>query len=94
MGKYSQNYGDEFCLVINCSTEFDSAFVLPFASVKEIFAKEYLSGPRWIGTVINERLRVSLGGKPVNELYVGKYYNAFQLLHDAPQPVPTMREYR
>ena len=81
-------YGDKFCLVINCSETQDSAYVLPFKEVKEIFSLAYLNGTRWIGNVIKDNLSVSLGGKPMQEMYVGNFYNAYEILKNAPQPLP------
>lgn len=86
-------YGDEFCLVINCSESQDTAYVLPFTAVKEMFTPEYLNGTRWVGNIIKDNLSVSLGGKPMQEMYVGNFHNAFELLQDAPQPLPARPEF-
>ena len=86
-------YGDEFCLVINGSDTQDTAYVLPFNEVKEMFSPEYLNGTRWVGNVIKDNLSVSLGGKPMQEMYVGNFQNAFELLQAAPQPLPAKSEY-
>jgi len=56
LDEYRQTYGDEFCLVINCSDDQDTAYVLPFKEVKEMFSPEYLNGARWVGNVINDNL--------------------------------------
>ena len=93
LDEYRQTYGDEFCLVINCSNDQDTAYVLPFKEVKEMFSPEYLNGARWVGNVINDNLSVSLGGKPMQEMYVGNFHNAFEMLQDAPQPFPAKPEY-
>ncbi|MCU0785735.1 MAG: hypothetical protein MUF81_17165, partial [Verrucomicrobia bacterium] len=84
--EYRRMYGDDFCLVINCSETHDSAYVLPFKDVKEMFSPEYLNGTRWVGNVIKENLSVSLGGKPMQEMCIDDFHNAFELLQEAPLP--------
>jgi hypothetical protein len=90
---YHRMYGDEFCLVINCSENHDDAYVVPFNEVKEMFTREYLNDKRWVGNVIKEYLSVSLGGNPMREMDVGHFHNAFELLQDAPQPFPVKPKY-
>jgi hypothetical protein len=90
---YHRTYGDDFCLVINCSEAHDNAYVLPFKDLKEMFSPEYLNGPRWVGNVVKENLSVSLGGKPMQEMCIDQFRNAFELLQNAPRPLPTKPEY-
>src|SRR6266700_7960291 len=74
VNEYRQLYGDNFCLVINCSLKHDDAYVLPFKDVKESFSPEYLNGNRWIGTVRRDNIIVSVAGKPMQEVYVGRFH--------------------
>jgi hypothetical protein len=89
---YRREYADDFCLVINCSDVQDQAYILRYAEVEDCFTPQYLNGPRWIGTVRNDNLTVSLAGKPIIELHVGRFLNAFELLQNAPQPLPPKLE--
>jgi len=86
--RYFSRYGDDFCLVINCSKAHDDAYVLPFKDVKEYFSPKYLNDDRWIGIVRHDNIIISLGGQPIQEVYAGHLHNAFNLLQDAPQPTP------
>lgn len=90
---YQNLYGEDFCLVINCSTTHDSAYVLPFAAVKQYLSPAYLNGSRWIGAVHKDNVVISGEGQPVQEVWAGDYHNAFELLQDAPTPLPPQVRY-
>lgn len=91
--RYRTRYGDSFCLVISCSNNRDDAYVLPYNVVRDIYVPEYLRSGRWVGNVREDNLTVSHGGMPPKTLYVRKFHNAFELLQDAPQPIPHKTEY-
>jgi hypothetical protein len=82
--KYIAEYGDNFCIVLNCARSFNFAYVLPFKDIKDCFLPEYSKGGRWNGNVIDENLIVSVDGKRKCEMCVGSFRNAFALLQDAP----------
>ena len=79
VGLYRQNYGDNFCLVVNNSDTSDKAYILPFKTVREYFSERNLEpdGRRWIGTIISNRLKL---GPAETSIPVGQYYNRFDLL--------------
>ena len=84
------NYGRDFCLVINGSTVFDDAFILPFRDFKDFFSPDLLdANHRWIGYVRadDEEIKLSTSGK-TKEKFGHEYHNAFHLLQDAPLPLP------
>jgi len=86
-------YGDNFCLVLNCSRICDEAYILPFTKFAQYFSPEYLKGNRWFGHVRREYLTVEPDQGPIHEVDVGPFYNAFELLQDAPQPIPARIEF-
>src|SRR5262245_6909761 len=86
---YRSQYEDDFCLVLDCSPEFDSAYILPYGDVKEYFSEEYLNANRWVGNIRNENIEITLGGKPKLEIMASNYHNAFDLLQEAPKPFPS-----
>jgi hypothetical protein len=84
------SYGYDFCLVINGSTKFDDAFILPFNNFRDFFTSDFLdANHRWVGYVRadDEMIRLSIGGK-TKEQFGHEYHNAFHLLQDAPLPLP------
>jgi hypothetical protein len=93
LGKYRHRFGDDFCLVINGSTKADDAYVLPFKAVKDCYSKQYLNGNRWIGIIEDIYLIVSRSGAPVQRVCVAEFHNAFELLQEAPLPLPVKDEF-
>jgi hypothetical protein len=90
---YIHSHGTNFCLVIDCSTAFDSAYILPFEEFRDFFTQDLLdSSHRWVGNVRNEYIRISANGL-AQERSVGQYLNAFHLLQDAPAPIPKEVEF-
>jgi 5-methylcytosine-specific restriction endonuclease McrA len=75
--RYVQQFSDGFCLIVNGSTSTDDAYIMPFGDVKPLFTEENLedSGRRWVGTIINDIIRVRR-----QRMSVSAYHNAFQLL--------------
>jgi hypothetical protein len=85
---YVHSHGTDFCLVIDCSATFDSAYILPFEEFRDFFTHDLLdANHRWVGNIHNEVIRISANGL-AQERSVGEYQNAFHLLQDAPTPVP------
>jgi hypothetical protein len=93
LSKYCRQYGHDFCLVINGSTKADDAYVLPFKEVKKCYSKQYLNGNRWIGIIEDIYLIVSRDGAPVQKFCVTEFHNAFELLQEAPTPLPNIDEF-
>jgi len=90
---YIDQYGLDFCLVIDCSTKVDDAYVLPFGEFKDFFTIGLLDGSRrWVGNVHNEAIKISANDTNKEE-FVSQYHNAFHLLKDAPTPIPKKPEY-
>jgi hypothetical protein len=90
---YIHKYGSEFCLVIDCSTKIDDAYILPFGDFKDFFTSDFLDAShRWVGNVINENIRISANNEG-RERPVSDYHDAFHLLQDAPSPKPKRPEY-
>ena len=86
-------YDHAFCLVIDCSSQPDSAYILPYEEFKDLFTHDLLDGShRWVGAIRNDVIRISPGGA-AKERVASDYYNAFHLLQDAPTPVPKKPEY-
>jgi hypothetical protein len=84
------SFGHDFCLVINGSRQFNDAFIFPFKDFKDFFSSDFLDAThRWSGNVRtdDEVIKLSLDGKP-KEKFVHEYHNAFDLLQDAPLPLP------
>jgi hypothetical protein len=84
------NFGYDFCLVINGSTVFDDAFILPFKDFNDFFSPDFLdANHRWVGYVRpdDEMIRISVGGNSKKK-FGHEYHNAFHLLQDAPRPLP------
>jgi hypothetical protein len=83
-------YGDDFCLVINGSAQFDDAFILPFKDFRAFFSPDFLDpSHRWVGNIRphDEAIVISTGGRS-KEILAHEYHNAFHLLQDAPLPLP------
>jgi hypothetical protein len=90
---YRETYGEEFCLIINCSYSYDDAYVIPISSCKSLFIPAYLHDlRRWVGNVQHGMLTVSGAGFETRYLDIMSSENAFHLLRDAPQPVPQWTE--
>lgn len=83
---YRRRYGNDFCLVLNGSDEVDDAYILPYAEVSAFFDPALTDDRnRWIGTVRNDVIRLSPGGRSMS---VSAYYNAYDRLeHDVPGTV-------
>ena len=90
LNTYTRNFGDDFCLVINCSRRCDDAFILPFANFRDFFTPAFLYDQRrWHGYIHpdDEAIRLTpcrLG----HEKLAHEYHNAFHLLQDGPKPFP------
>ena len=85
---FISNYGEKFCLVINSSTQFDDAFILPFKDWEDFFSHDLLdANHRWVGCVRadDEVIRLFTEGRS-KEKFGHEYHNAFHLLQDAPLP--------
>ena len=90
---FLDSYGDDFCLVIDCSSQMDDAFILPYKEFKDLFTQDLLDGNhRWVGSIRNEVIRISAGGA-AKEREASNYHDSFHLLQDAPQPVPKRPDY-
>ncbi len=75
---YRRQHGDEFCLVIYGSDDYDDAYIMPFAKVKGIFSTTSIdSRGRWIGTIQKDVLHLSPGGLAMD---VSRFYNAYEYL--------------
>jgi len=79
---YLSRYGDGFCLVV-FSDERNTAWVMPFSEVKDLFCDRYIdSGRRWVGDIKQDIIQVRHGAPPLN----GKrYHNALDLLRPTPK---------
>jgi hypothetical protein len=93
MNEYCRKFGDDFCLIINGSTTSDNAYVLPYKEVKACYSPQYLNGNRWIGIIEDIYLIVSRSGAPVQRVCVAEFHNAFELLQEAPKPLPAKDEF-
>jgi hypothetical protein len=90
---FVREHGSDFCLVINGSSKQDDAFILPYKAVKDFFSPEMLDGShRWVGSIrmVDEVILISANGKS-KEFSGHEFHNAFQLLKDAPMPLPNSR---
>jgi hypothetical protein len=55
--KFIDAYGDDFCLVINGSTTFDDAFILPYKDFRDFFTAQLLDEHhRWVFVCMMRRL--------------------------------------
>jgi hypothetical protein len=84
------NYGHDFCLVINGSTQHDDAFILPYKDFRDFFTSDFLvANHRWVGYVRadDEVIKLSTDGR-AKEKFGHEYHNAFGLLQDGPLPLP------
>jgi hypothetical protein len=84
------SYGDDFCLVVNCSRRSNDAFILPFKNFIDFFTPEFLDRKRrWHGYIRadDEVMRIS-PCQQTHERLVHEYHNAFHLLQGAPLPLP------
>jgi hypothetical protein len=91
LNEFISTYGSEFCMIINGSTEFDDAFILPFTDFRDFFTNASLKdGRRWMGYIRadDELIRLS-PCRNRHERSGYKYYNAYHLLQVAPLPLPT-----
>lgn len=88
---FIEDYGDDFCLVINCSRRFDDAFILPYNEFRDFFTPEFLDAKRrWHGYVHADDEAIRLTPcRQGHEKLAHEYHNAFHLLQDAPLPLPT-----
>jgi hypothetical protein len=96
LDKYVEDYGDDFCLVVNGSTEYDDAYILPFKEFKDLFTIENMKEEkftkikhRWSGTIDKHTQEIKL--EPSNQRHekaAFEYHNKFNLLQHAPQPFP------
>jgi hypothetical protein len=78
VGQLERRHGDNFCLVVNGSTESDDAYVLPYGVIKSVLKPQYLDDRgRWVGTIIDGHLKL---GKAEHSVPVAAYHNAFDLL--------------
>ena len=76
--RYRSRFGDDFCLVVNGSDARDDAYILPFRVARRVFTPKAVDHRgRWIGTIVDDVLRLSPSGASLN---VGGYHNPFQLL--------------
>jgi hypothetical protein len=90
LGEFIGSFDHDFCLVINGSRQFNDAFILPFKDFKDFFSSDFLDAThRWSGNVraADEVIMLSLDGK-TKEKFGHEYHNAFDLLQDAPSPLP------
>jgi hypothetical protein len=88
--EFTGSFGDDFCLVINGSRQFNDAFILPFKDFNDFFSPDFLDAThRWSGNVhaADEVIKLSLDGK-TKEKFGHEYHNAFDLLQAAPLPLP------
>ena len=77
--QYRRHYGDDFCLVINGSTDADDAYVIPFSQARRAFSADALDHRgRWVGTVRDEVLHLTPSGRSLN---VRAFHNAFEFLN-------------
>jgi hypothetical protein len=67
--------------------------VLPYKAVKECYTNQYLNGNRWIGIIEDIYLIASRAGAPVQRVCVAEFHNAFELLQQAPLPLPVKDEF-
>jgi hypothetical protein len=88
LNEYIKHYGDGFCLIIDHDRDSDDAYILPYTEVKHFFTLAYLRKTRWVGNIIAEYFTTSRRDQPVQQMYVSEFHNAFELLRDAPQPIP------
>ena len=80
--EYISQYGNNFCLIINGSNQYDDFYILPFKYFKDFFSPDYLDGNnRWIGTIKGHRIYLTCNGKIPKSTPVDQYYNAFDLLN-------------
>ena len=96
LDKYVKKFGDDFCLVINCSKKCDDAYFLPFKEFKDLFTKENLKEEkstkakhRWSGHIDKHTQEIKL--EPANQKHekpAFEYHNKFHLLQNAPLPFP------
>lgn len=84
MEKFIDNFGDNFCLVLYASQEYDNAYIIPYSKAKEVFTEELIDRPkrRWTGTIKDDRMGVFCHPSEPKHLRVKDYYNAFNLLED------------
>lgn len=83
VNSFVERFGDNFSLVINGANEFEDAYILPFRVFKTFFSPDYLDQHnRWVGTIKENRIRLTAKSKYTKSLSVGEYYNAFTFLDD------------
>jgi hypothetical protein len=88
LSRYIREFGDDFCLVINCSRQWDEAYILPFGDFKDLFVPaSMIDERRWEGGIVDDCIRLSPVEKNF-EKFVGTYLNAFHSLRHAPLPLP------
>src|SRR5258707_4636158 len=88
---YLAMYGEDFCLVWICShphVGFDDSYVFPLRDFRNFLRAEYLRDDnRSMATITNDELVLSRPGLRNARKLVRDYYNAYNLLQDAPSYV-------
>jgi len=78
LSKYQEKFGDDFCIVVYGSEDFDDSYVLPFHDIKEAFSEDSMNRKnRWLATITNNVLRVV---PPGINYSVDGYYNEYNHL--------------
>jgi len=88
---YVTDYGDDFCLVINCSRQCDDAFILPFHDFRDFFTPAFLQdNRRWHGYIRADDEAIRLTPcRAGHERLAHEYHNAFHFLQGVPLPLPS-----
>ena len=82
MQSFREEYGDDFCLILYKSTEFDDCYVLPFSEVKNLFTDNLLDKrKRWIGYISKDILHIVLSPNS-KAISAASYFNNFEPLWD------------
>jgi hypothetical protein len=101
LGEKRNQYGGDFCIIINCSDTSDSAYILPVAEFSDFFSDEYLMGAnksdknryRWRCNILSDELRLKTPDTDAKTRVISNFYNAFELLQGAPEPRPKKTVY-
>ena len=66
---FISRFGEEFCLIINGSTEYEDAYVIPYKVAETVLTESTLEKPRnrWIATVKYGNLCVQNKSVPVGD---------------------------
>ena len=81
MGRYKNQFGEKFCLVVFRTGPNNDAYIMPYSSVKDLFVQNNLDRKhsRWIGQITNHTLFVNPPGQQRQSFNISLYYNNIQL---------------